>query len=160
MKITTETEDLIDIQVSVSASTFRRGDDIPLNYFVTNKSNKAVYLVVEPDSYVMVKDLSILRVISPVRGVSDHEAYDYDLIRILPKKSYKGKLLIKAKYYLEDKNYDFSITRIQVGFSYLFNKSNLNGCKQVTYVLPCFYELYTKSKSLTIGDLVIEMKKQ
>ena len=135
------------------------GDDISLNYFVTNKSKKIVYLVIEPYSYVVVEDLSILRVVYPVSGIYDHEAFKYDLIKILPRKSYRGKLLIKAKHYLEDKNYDFSLARIQVGFSYLFDKSKLDGCTQATFVRPCFYELYVKSKSLTLGNLVVRIKK-
>ncbi len=158
-KIETITTDSIEVQATVSSDTFRRGDDIPINYFVTNKSKKPVYWVIEPDSSVIVEDLSILRLIQPVRGVYDHVDYDYDLIKISPKKVYKGKLIIKSKYYLENKAYDFSVAKIQLGFSYLFDKSNLDGCKQVTYVRPCFFELYNKSKSLTLGNFVIEIKK-
>lgn len=158
-KIATQTTDLIEVQITVPKDTFRRGDDIQLNYSVTNRSKKTVFLVVEADSYVIVEDLFILRLTQPVRGVYDHVIYDYDLIKILPQKTHKGKLIIKAKYYLENKDYDFSVAEIQAGFSYLFDKTNLEGCKQATYVRPCFFELYNKSKSLTLGNLVIEIKR-
>lgn len=158
-KVMAETEDGIFFQASVSKSLFQRGDNIPINYLVQNKGKKTIYLVTEPSSSVLIEDLSILRLVQPVIGADDHLPYNYDLIKIPPKKSYKGNLLIKANIYLENKNYDFSITEIQVGFSYLFDKTNLEDCKQATWTRPCLYELYKKSKSLTLGNLVIEIKK-
>jgi hypothetical protein len=159
-KVMAETEDKIFFQVSVSKSIFQRGDNIPINYVVQNKGNKIIYLVIEPHSLVNIENLSTLRIVQPVIGADDHLPYNYDLIKIQPNRSYKGQLLIKASVYLENKKYDFSITEIQVGFSYLFDKSNLDGCKQATWTRPCLYELYKKSKSLTIGNLLIEIKTQ
>ncbi len=138
-KIAAQTTDLIEVEVNVPKVTFRRGEDIPLNYSITNRSKKTVFLVTESDSPVMIEDLSILRVLEPVRGVYDHVVYDYDFIKILAEKTYKGKLIIKAKYYLENKDYGFAAAEIQVGFSYLFDMTNLKDCKQATYVRPCFW---------------------
>jgi hypothetical protein len=158
-KVIAETEDKIFFQATVSKTIFKRGDNIPINYQVQNKGKKTIYLVTEPTSNVLVEDLSILRIVQPVVGADDHLPYNYDLIKLPPKKNYKGSLLIKASVYLENKKYDFSITEIQVGFSYLFDKSNLDGCKQATWTRPCLYELYKKSKSLTLGNLLVEIKK-
>jgi len=158
-KVMAETEDGVFFQASVSKSLFQRGDNIQINYEVQNKGKKTIYLVTEPSSNVLIEDLSILRLVQPVTGADDHLPYNYDLIKIPPKKNFKGNLLIKANVYLENKKYDFSITEIQVGFSYLFDKTNLEDCKQATWTRPCLYELYKKSKSLTIGNLLIEIKK-
>ncbi len=84
--------------------------------------------------------------LEPVRGVYDHVVYDYDFIKILSEKTYKGKLIIKAKYYLENKDYNFSVAEIQVGFSYLFDMTNLKDCKQATYVRPCFWNSIISQK--------------
>lgn len=157
-RIATTTTDLIEVQASVSADTFQRGDDIPIYYSVKNRSEKPVYLVTEPHSSVIVEDLSILRLIPPVRGVYDHVDYNYDLIKVSPHKVYRGKLLISSQHYLENKKYDFSIARIQVGFSYIFDRSGLEGCERATYVRPCFSELYNKSRSLILGNFVVEIK--
>lgn len=158
-KLTAESEDLINFQVSVSKFNFKRGEDIILNYIITNKSKKnTVYLVNKPKSNVIVEDVAILRIIQPVERPSDHTVYDYDLIKILPQKSYKGKLTISAEFYLSNKDYSFEISEIQVGFSYLFDKTLLGDCKGALVARPCLTELYNKSKSLTLGNLVIEIK--
>jgi hypothetical protein len=159
-KITADTEDLISFQVSIPKTIFLRGEDILIKYQVTNKSNKTVYLVTEPSPNVLIEDISTMRVVEPVSGVDDHIPYNYDLITIKPQKTFSGQLLISAKYYIQNKNYNFGIAEIQVGFSYLFDKQNLDGCKEVTFVRPCLKELNDKSKSLTVGNLVIEIKKQ
>lgn len=159
-KMTIETEDLIVVQVSISKNIFRRGEDIPLNYLVTNKSNKAIYLVVEPSPQVFIDENYVIELLQPVKLPDDHVRFDYDLIKILPQKIYKGNLLFSAQSYLSNKKYDFEVAEIQVGFSYLFDKSNLEDCKEVTFVRPCLKELYDKSKSLTVGNLVFEIKKQ
>jgi len=156
-KVMAETGDEVFFQASVSKTIFQRGDNIPINYQVLNRGKKTIYLVIEPLSVVKIENLSTLRIVQPVIGADDHLPYNYDLIKIPPKKSYKGNLLIKADVYLENKKYDFSITEIQVGFSYLFDKTNLEDCKQATWTRPCLYDLYKKSKSLTIGNLLIEI---
>lgn len=158
-KMIVETKDLIVIQISISKNTFILGDNIPINYQITNKSNKVVYLVVEPSPQVFIDENYVLELVQPVTLPDDHMPYDYDLVKIPPQKTYKGNLSIDAKSYLSNKKYDFEIAKIRVGFSYLFDKSNLEGCKKVTFVRPCLKALYDKSKSLTIGNLIVEIKK-
>jgi hypothetical protein len=158
-KLKVQTDDLITIEVTTLKNTLVRGDDIVINFRIANNNRKTIFLVSEPLQPIFINEDFIIELMKPVRPPDDHRVYDYDLIKISPKKVYKGKLLIKSKYYLENKAYDFSVAKIQIGFSYLFDKSNLDGCKQATYVRPCFFELYNKSKSLTLGNFVIEIKK-
>ncbi|MBX3299988.1 MAG: hypothetical protein KF736_11060 [Acidobacteria bacterium] len=158
-KLSVQTDDLITIEVTTLKNTLVRGDDIVINYRIANYNKKTIFLVSEPSQPIFINEDFIIELMKPVRLPDDHRVYDYDLIKISPQKVYKGNLIIKAKYYLENKDYDFSIAKIQVGFSYLFDKTNLEDCKQATYVRPCFFELYKKSKSLTLGNFVIEIKK-
>jgi hypothetical protein len=79
-------------------------------------------------------------------------------MQIGPGKTYKGKLLIKAKELAANLKYNFEIVAIQASFSYLFNTSELKGCKEAHYTLPCLSEVYNRSKTLTIGNLVVGRK--
>jgi hypothetical protein len=156
-KIIATTADSIDFRISVAKAAFRRGDNITIDYAVTNMGNKPVYLVTEPSTNVKVESISILRLVQPVIGADDHLPYDYYLVRINPTRTYRGSLSLNSKYYLSDENYDFSTAQIQVGFSYLFDKSKLFGCDKTAHVLPCLLELSNKSKNLTIGNLMVEI---
>jgi len=159
-KVNAETVDSIFFEMSVSQSKIKRGEDIRVKYAVTNKSNRNIYLIAEPfPPQVMINELWILRILSPVIYPDAHFQYKYDLIKILPKKTYKKSLVIKAQTYLSDTKYGFEDAAIQAEFSYLFDISNLNGCKEAEYSLPCLNEVYKNSRNLTIGNLVIDIEK-
>ena len=89
-----------------------------------------------------------------------HDPYNYDLIRIPPGTAHRGKLVIKAKWFMSNEKYDFTVAGIRVGFSYLFDISNLKGCKQEKYPLPCLRTLFDRSNALTIGNLVVNTKRK
>lgn len=154
-RVRAESTDSVSFQVEVAKTQFAEKEDIPLSYLVENHGAKNVYLVVEPSPNVIVKDIWILELTSPVHMPNAHDPFNYDLIKIAPGKSYQGKFVIKAEKMLNDANYNFESAAIQVGFSYLFDVSNLKNCKQAEYTLPCLSELYNKSKPLTVGNLVI-----
>ena len=158
-KLSVQTDDLITIDVTTLKNALVRGDDIVIDYRITNKNRKTIFLVSEPSQPIFINEDFVIELMKPVRLPDDHRVYDYDLIKISPQKAYNGKLMIKSKYYLENKAYDFSVAEIQVGFSYLFDNTNLKDCKQATWTRPCLYELYERSKSLTLGNFVIEIKK-
>jgi hypothetical protein len=158
-RVSSDTEDLITFQISVAKTKFAPKEIIQVNYVVKNMGNKTVYLVTEPNSpTLLVKEIKIIEILSPVIYPNAHFRFNYDLIKIRPKKTYKGKLLVEPEKFLSKSNYTFEKTAIQVGFSYLFDVSELNDCKKVDYSLPCLTEVYEKSKSLTIGNLLIEIK--
>lgn len=156
--VSSETEDSIAFQISVEKKAYGREEDIDLSYVVKNRSGKNVYLILGPSSQLEIKELWIVELLEPVKTPNAHERYDYDLVEILPGKSYKGKLLIKAKELAANPKYDFGVVAIQAGFSYLFDISNLKGCKEAEYSLPCLSEVYKRSKTLTIGNLVVKRK--
>ena len=158
LRLSAETEDSVVFQVSVGKKIFAREEDIHVNYVVENRSRKNIYLVVEPSPKLIFPDTFTLELAQPVVGPDDHAPFDYDLIKILAGKSYRGKLLIRAKEIIANGKYDFEIAPIRAGFSYLFDISKLSGCKTAKYIRPCLTELYDKSKSLTIGNLVVERK--
>lgn len=99
-------------------------EDIAVNYVVQNKSSRNVYLVTgQPSWRLRFKDSFVGELMDAVKG-PDHEQYDYDLIPILPGKSYRGNLLIKARERMANGKYNFETVTIQAGFSYLFDVSN------------------------------------
>ena len=159
-RVRAETEDSLTFEISVAKTTFAHGENIYVNYVVKNRGGKSAYLVVETSPKLLFRETWILELAEPVVLPDDHDPYDYDLIKILPGETFSGKLPIKAEQILANGKYNFEVAGIRAGFSYLFDISNLKGCKEAEYRLPCLKELYDKSKSLTIGTLVIDIKQK
>ena len=159
-KIRGETEDSIVFEIFVSKTKIKRGEDITVNYLVKNQSKKTIYFVTNPSSpTVRSHDIGVLKIYSQVIYPDAHFEYNYDLIKISPNKTYKNKLIIKAETYLSDKKYGFEDAAIQADFSYLFDISKLDGCKEADYSLPCLNEVYQNSKTLTLGNIVVDIEK-
>ena len=154
-KVRAETEDSIAFEVSVGKKIYDKQEDIAVNYVVQNNSRRTIYLVTGPSTRIRFIGTFVVYLIEPVKGPNSHEAYDYELIKILPGRSYNGKLYVRAKTLIENKEYDFGVVNIQTGFAYLFDISNLGGCKENPHTLPCLSEIYNKSKPLTVGNLVV-----
>lgn len=158
-KISAETGDSILFQISIDKPSITRGEDIIINYNVTNKGSKDVYLLtIPPPLDVRTVDVGILEILSPIIYPDAHFRYTYNLIKIRPKKSYKGTLNISAKVYLTDKVYGFEDAEIKTNFSYLFEISGLRDCEKANYSLPCLSEVYKKAKTLTLGNLFLQIK--
>lgn len=158
-KIDAETADSLVFQISVAGTKFRRGEDIPVDYAVTNKGGRDVYLVTDPTfTDVRVKDIAVLQILDPVVGPDPHEKFNYDFIKVRPRETSRGRLLIPAKVILSNKKYAFETAGIRVGFAYLFDISRLAGCKQATDTLPCLTEVSDRAKTLEIGTLMVEIK--
>ncbi len=157
-KVSAETDDSIVFQISVGKKNYSEQEDIVVNYLVQNKSGRSVHLVTVPSPVARITEAFIVEFLDPIKGPNAHEQYDYELIKILPGKSYQGKLLIKAKVLNDSTKYNFETVAIRASFSYLFDVSNLVDCKEATYSLPCLNEIYDKSKTLTAGNLVVKRK--
>ena len=159
-KISGETINSILFEISVSKTKIKRGEDIIVNYVVKNQSKKTIYFVTNPSSpTVRSHNIGVLKIYSQVIYPDAHYEYNYDLIKISPNNTYKNKLIIKAETYLTDKKYSFEDAAIQADFSYLFDISKLDGCKEADYSLPCLNEVHKSSKTLTLGNTVVDIKK-
>jgi hypothetical protein len=156
--VTAETDDSIAFRISVPKKIYGESEDIRVNYVVQNKSRRIVYLVTGPAPRLRIKDIGVVELFDPVKGPDNHEQYDYTMIKIMPGRSYQGSRLIEVKELQANEKYNFETVTIQVGFSYLFDISSLPDCKQPQYVLPCLTEVYQKSKTLTVGNLVTKRK--
>ncbi len=152
------TSDMVQIQISAPQSVIK-GNDIVINYVVSNKGKKNIYLVVETSSPSVRKEKLVFKFSEPAIGADEHLPFDYEFVKIRPNKKYNGRLVLSKNVISSSGLQNLSNAEIQVGFSYLFDISNLERCKQTTYRLPCVTELYEKSKSLAIGNLIVEMKK-
>lgn len=157
-KVRAETEDRIAFEISVTNKTYDQQEDVPVNYVVQNNSRRIVHLITVPVPRMRFIETFVVHLIEPVKGPNSHERYDYQLIKILPGKSYHGNLSIKAKQLIESDKYNFETVTIQTAFAYLFDTSNLAGCKEAQDPLPCLTQIYNRSKTLTVGQLVIIRK--
>lgn len=152
-----ETGDSIAFQISAEKKVYRSDEDISVNYTVKNNSGKTVYLITGPSSQLSIKD-SLVEILQPVKTPNAHERYDYHFIEILPGRSYKGKLLIEIKKLAAGSKYNWELVTIQASFSYLLDVSGLKGCEDAEYTLPCLSQVDKESKTLTLGNLVVERK--
>jgi hypothetical protein len=158
-KISVITADSVEFQVFGPSSAIK-GTDIRLDYVVLNKGSRPTYLVNDPlFSDFKIRENWIFQLIQPVAGPDDHQPFNYEFIKIRPRAEYRGKIVLSRDVISTSGLQNLSTATIRIGFSYLFDISAFRGCKEVTYRLPCLSDLYQKSKSLTIGDLVVEIKK-
>lgn len=159
LEASAKTSDLIQFQIFAPKNNIVKGKDVLLDYIIFNQGKKNIYLVIDPlFTDIKVKESLIFEVIEPVVGPDDHHPFNYQFIKIRPQEKYNGKIVLPEKVISSSGLQNLSSATIRVGFSYLFDISNLIDCKNSTYRLPCLNELYDKSKSLTIGNLVVEIK--
>lgn len=158
VKISSTTDDGIEFQVSVKKSDITHGEDLRINYAVKNNNKKSVYLIIETLPIVRINSSGNLEIFEPVRMPDDHDPYNYEFVKIAPTKTHKGNFLVKSEIYVTNKKFAFDVNiEIQVGFSYLFDISSQKGCKEKDYQYHCLYDLYNESKSLKMGNLVIDI---
>jgi hypothetical protein len=158
-KISAVTNDSIEFQVFGPPSVIK-GSDIRLDYVVVNRGHRPTYLVTDPlFSDFKIRENWIFQLIQPVVGPDDHQPFNYEFIKIRPQGEYRGKIVLSKDVISTSGLQNLSSATIRIGFSYLFDISNFGGCKQATYRLPCLSDLYEKSKSLTIGNLIVEIRK-
>lgn len=93
--ISSQTTDAVAFKMSVPQSSYGPSQNIVIDYTVTNNSKKVAYLVLEhqPQTNVDEKNRS-LKIESPVKYQEEWNRYDNDLIRLLPRRSFSGKLVI------------------------------------------------------------------
>lgn len=164
LSVSSQTADFVVFQISSRQHSYALGEDLVINYTVRNNSGKPIYLVSEPKPRLSVdQERYFLRVESPVKYQDEFTQYDNDLIKILPRRTFSGKLVIKANEVPRDKESESEDWDLQVGFSYVFDPSKpdiseLLGCKNTKYSFPCLGKLLMLSRRLTVGNLVIEVK--
>lgn len=160
LAVSARTYDSILFQIFAKENVVK-GEDILLGYTVSNQGKKNIYLVIDPlFTNIKVKESWIFEVSEPVAGYDEHLPFNYQFIKIRPNKTYKGSIVISETFISTSGLENLSSATIRAGFSYLFDISKLGGCENAEYILPCLNELHDKSKSLTIGNLVIGIKKK
>lgn len=162
LKIASTTEDIVTFQISTPISEYKLGENIDVDYLVKNSSKRTVYLVIPKQPKLSaLKDSEIIKVHSPARYPNEHlDEYNFKVVKILPKRDYQGRLELDGSKIQANKDYASESWQLQIGFSYLFDVSNLIGCGETDYHLPCLTELYNKSKSLSVGNIIITIKKR
>ena len=164
LSVSSRTSDSVTFQISSSKRAHARGEDVIIDYRVSNNGSRVIYLVSEPKPRLSAQqDKHVLRLESPVKYQDEFTQYDNDLLKVLPGRSFAGKLIIKGNEIPTDKESESEHWDLQVGFSYLFDPSkedvsDLLGCKNTRYSFPCLGKLFKLSRSLTVGNLVVEIK--
>ena len=160
--ISSQTADLVTFKISVPQNSYGPNQSIAVKYTVTNSSRKMAYLVLEPTPQPKVDEKKrFLTIPSPVKDQSEWNRYDNDLIRVQPGHSFSGKLVINEVP--RNPKSDFESWELQVVFAYVFDPAKpdidqLLACKDTTYSYPCLGKLDEVAKSLTVGNLVVEVR--
>ncbi len=162
--ISSETRDAVAFKISVPQNSYGPTQNVVIDYTVTNKSKKVVYLVLEPQPQTKVDEKNrSLKIESPVKYQEEWNRYDNDLIRLLPRRSFSGKLVIAGTQIPVNPKSDAESWEIQVVFGYVFDpakadRDELLACKDTSYSFPCLGKLYYIAKILTVGNMVVEIR--
>ena len=162
--ISAQTTDAVAFTISVPQSSYEPSQNIVINYTVTNNSKKVAYLVLEPEPQTKVDEKKrSLKIESPVKYQEEWNRYDNELIRLLPRRSFSGKLVIAGTQIPVNPRSDAESWEIQVVFGYVFDPAKadvdeLLACKDTSYSFPCLGKLYNIAKILTVGNMVVEVR--
>lgn len=155
-EITASTGDLIRFQV-IAPKSAEKGRDVSVDYVVSNRSKRTVYLVTIPNDVIRVRESWIFEFVEPVVVPDDHLPFEYEFVPILPGGLYRGRFVLPHRFITSSGLEELSNLTIRFGFSYRLDRFKLKDCKTTTYVLPCLNEVYDKSKSLTVGNVVVAL---
>ena len=100
---------------------------------------------------------------SPVKDRSEGNRYENDLVRLLPRRSFSGKLVIPGAQVPVNPKSDAENWEVQVIFGYVFNPAKadiqeLLPCKETPTALPCIGKLYDIAQRVAVGNLVVEVR--
>jgi len=163
LMLTSQTADLT-FQISLSHRSYALGEDVVISYTVRNNSRRTVLLVVDPEPRLVCEPLTYsLRLRFPVQYPDDHQVCECHLLKILPRRSFSGKLAIRGNLIPVERGVESQEWDVQVGFSYVAEASrsdlsDLLACKDMNYVLACKRKLFDAAKSVLVGSLVVEVK--
>lgn len=164
LSVSSQTADLVTFQISVPKGGYALSQDIVVNYIVKNNSTKVVYLVLEPKPRIATDaDKHILTIESPVKYQNEYTQYDNDLIKIPPRRSFSGKLIINGAEVPRDKDSESEDWDFQVVFGYVLDPappdiSELQACKDTKYSFSCLGKLREMTRQLAVGSLMVEVK--
>ena len=162
--ISSQTADSVAFRISVAPSSYAPNQNITIDYTVTNNSTKVAYLVLEPEPSTSVdEEKRFLKIESPVKDQSEWNRYNNNLIRLQPRRSFSGKLVIAGTRVPVNPKSESESWQIQVVFGYVFDPAKtdideLLACKDTTYSFPCLGKLYDIAKVVTVGNLVVEVR--
>ena len=154
MKASAETGDAIAFQISVRKTVYEADEDIKVQYVVQNKGRKTIYLVTKDSYETRIPDSWVVELSESIDPQDAHLSYRYRMIKISPGKSYRGRRTVETKILKEHRKYSFDVTRIQVGFAYIFDINDLGDhCRN--YSLPCLGKVWAEARVVKLGNLVV-----
>ncbi|HMM81502.1 MAG TPA: hypothetical protein PKC65_15930 [Pyrinomonadaceae bacterium] len=155
--VQTLTEDNVLFRIKPRKNNFDPGEAILIDYQIENKNKRSVYSIFESKIYLPKAEMRWLLKTSPPAKGNPNEFIDYKLVKIAAGNTLNGTLVINNDQIARDIEYDAETWEVQLGFSYSFYASVMKNCSS-KYKLPCLTELFQKSKNLSMGNLVIQIK--
>lgn len=119
-RATAETNDGLQIRLWVTKQIVKLDEDAILYYQISNRSRRAIYLVLESPPKIMIEGRTIL-IAPPMVTPVGHGEYNFSFIKIDRGKSYRGQFTIPGGKYGEERDWD-----IEVGFGYVTDIAGLN----------------------------------
>lgn len=148
------TEHGLKFEVSLPKSKIRRGSDIELDFKISNQSRKSVIFLDSLDPVKMqIVDLGEIRIFSAFQYVDDHYPVRYKFQSVKPGRNFRGKIIVPAKLYLEDKKYSYEDAAFYVDFAYIIAKKPPIECEQIEWPRPCLYEVAKLKHEISVGEL-------
>lgn len=155
-RATALTSENVIFEVWVNRQIVKFGREISVNYKVTNKSLKTIYLVTQNiDDKIVVEDDKIF-LPSPFVLVSNHDAYDYSFKAIKGGTNLTGRFSISASKYGDSQQ-----SLILVGFGYVFDITGLTPKRtEIRDPIPYKALLSSRLRTLELGGLYIEINEK
>lgn len=151
--VQSETKDGIVIKISVPKDKYKLGEEIVIDYNVTNTNAKMIRLVTDSELEIWSKDW-VLWLESPIKYASEHQKFNYEFIDIAPKKIYKGKIVLDSMQIPYDRKYAEETWKLQVGFAYSFNLAGIENEYNTQGKLLAVAE---RSVTVNVGSLIIDI---